>query len=188
MSRTLKSAPPWVLGIDPSLTRSAAVLIPPGWALGDWAALRWTSYGEPAPERKVFSVLEYERERIARMGRIAEALAQFVMREAGGRPIRGFIEGYAYQAGGAGAHSGAEYGGILRQWMHMRHAIALQPVQEASARKQLLGKLPPRERKAVTARALYANGAPFSNDDECDAFVVANWGLSEVGLTALSLA
>ena len=179
---------PWVLGIDPSLTRSAAVLIPPGWELGDWKALKSFSYGEPPPDRKRETVLDYERLRIERMSRIAESLAAFVMRFAGGREIRGFIEGYAYHAGGAGSHSGAEYGGILRQWFALRHSIALWPVSEAQARKQLLGKLPPRDRKVVTARALYAAGAPFENDDECDAFVVAAFGLTEIGLTGFSLA
>ena len=176
---------PWVLGIDPSLTRTACVLIPPGWELGCWAALRYFSVGEKPPARKELSIGDYERLRIERMARMAEAVAGFCLTAPG--IIRGYIEGYGYSMGGAGAHSLAEFGGILRYWLVLRCGIVVEPVQEASARKLLLGKLPPRDRKLAVQLALGKVGAPF-NSDECDGFAIANWGLSELGLTALSLA
>lgn len=191
MSRTkrnpgsVRDAVPYVLGIDPSLTRSAAVIIPPDWELGDWKALRFTSYGEEPPDRKGLDVLSYERERIERMRRTADVLVEFASKTPG--RLRGFVEGYGYNMGGAGAHSLAEFGGILRSRFLSRLGLALEPVAEASARKLLLGKLPPKDRKLAVQLALGKVGAPF-NSDECDAFAIAGYGLSELGLTALSLA
>jgi len=177
---------PWVLGIDPSLTRTAAVLIPPEWVLGDWASLRYASFVEPMPRRDSFAEpLAYEKFRIERMARIAERVAEFVLKTPG--VVRGFIEGYGYTMGGAGAHSLAEFGGILRYWLVLRCGLVVEPVQEASARKLLLGKLPKKDRKLAVQLAYGKAGAPF-NSDEADAMTVASWGMSEIGLTALSLA
>lgn len=175
---------PWVVGIDPSLTRSAVVIVPPDWELGDWSTVRRFSVGEKPPERKSMEPIEYERYRIQRMARMAEAIAEFVLETPG--PIRGWIEGYGYTMGGSSAHSLAEYGGILRYWLVLRCGLVVEPVQEASARKLLLGHAR-KGRKLLTELAFGKAGAPF-NSDECDAMAICNYGLSELGLTALSLA
>ena len=55
--------------------------------------------------------------------------------------------------------------------------------EQSSARKLLLGKLPQSDRKVIT-RTTVESLHRFEDGDQCDAYVVANWGLSELGLPA----
>ena len=185
---SVHSVVPYVLGIDASLTRTAAVMIPPAWELGDWNALRWMSYGEKPPNRKELSVLEYERARIERMARTARELVGFAdVNVAHGGVIRGYIENYGFNMGGASTHQLPELGGIVRYMFLRELDVVLEPVAESSARKQLLGKLPKSDRKLAIELALAKAGAPFENNDVADAFTVGNLGLAMLGLTSLSL-
>jgi Holliday junction resolvasome RuvABC endonuclease subunit len=182
---------PYVLGIDPSLTRSAAVLIPPGWELGDWAKLMFRSVEVPALDPLPLGAesREFERARIRRMMTIAERLVSFVR---GARPIRGFIESYAFSASSSSVTKLAELGGIIRARFledpGMEGGLPLEPVTASQARKQLLGRLPRKDQKLAVQLALGRVGAPFGNADECDAFTVAAYGLTEVGAMGFSLA
>jgi hypothetical protein len=56
---------------------------------------------------------------------------------------------------------------------------------QSSVRKFLLGKLPTSDRKACVSEALKAAGDPFEDDDQRDAFAVANWGLNKLGAPCL---
>jgi hypothetical protein len=169
-----------VIGIDPSLTRSAVVIIPPGWELGDWLTLRWCSVEVPPGDGT-------ERQRVERMGEIVHDLVEFVHSNSWS-PSRAFVESYAFNARSASVTKLAELGGILRHQYLIEFGTALEPVTASQARKQLLGKLPRKDQKLAVQLALGRAGAPFENGDEVDAFVCANFGLTECGLTALSLA
>lgn len=193
MARRSKSVP-YVLGIDPSLTRTAAVLIYPGWELGDWKSqsLAWRSIEVPAPDPLPVGApepREFERARIRRMMTIADRLVSFVR---GARPIRGFIESYAFGASSASVTKLAELGGIIRARFlddpGMDGGLPLEPVTASQARKQLLGRLPRKDQKLAVQLALGRVGALFGNADETDAFAICNFGLTECGIVALSLA
>ncbi len=59
--------------------------------------------------------------------------------------------------------------------------LILEDAQQSSVRQFLLGRFPPCDRKAAVSEALKVAGDPFEDDDQRDAFAVANWGLSELG-------
>jgi hypothetical protein len=168
---------PVVLGLDLSLRQPAAVVIPFGWRLGDWPTLWRYSFATEDPKS--------DRERYQRIGGIVDRMAQFAHTR---RVTHAYIEDYAYSRSSSSVTKLAELGGHARVEFLRRLGLVLHPVGEAQARRLLLGRLPPKDRKVAAQRALYAAGAPFANGDECDAFVVANFGLSEFGLTALTLA
>lgn len=179
-----------MLGVDASLTRTAAALLPPHWLLGDWSSVRTMSYPTKPPDRKALSVLEYEDARCARIESIAGAVGDFLDQlrvEPGGGRVAGFVENYGFNAGGAGAHQLPELGMAIRLELRRRHGVTLYPVAEAMVRKQLLGVIPRgTDRKLAVQLAFGAAGARF-NSDECDAVAIACFGLSEVGATALYL-
>jgi len=101
-----------------------------------------------------------------------------------------WIEGYAFRQNQS-AHTLAELGGVVRLEL-VRAGIEVRTAMMQTARKLLLGKLPPRRKKGETKEkgasakdvveaTLKAAGAAFATLDECDAFVCANLGLSERG-------
>jgi Holliday junction resolvasome RuvABC endonuclease subunit len=165
-----------IVGLDLSLKRPAACAIPRDWELGKWSDLRWTSL-ETAP-------VETEHDRIVRIIKIVGHVREFALEN---RASDCFVEGYAFSARSSSVTKLAELGGHARVEF-LSYGRMLRTVVASQARKLLLGKLPQKNAKVMVQQALYAHGAPFSNDDECDAFVVANFGLSELGLTALTLA
>jgi Holliday junction resolvasome RuvABC endonuclease subunit len=97
-----------------------------------------------------------------------------------------FVEGYAFAAQSSSVTKLAELGGVVRVALHERGIDAVS-VPSTSCRKLLLGKVPRNGAKVAVQQAVYAVGAPFDNDDQVDAYCVANWGLSELGYTAMTL-
>jgi Holliday junction resolvasome RuvABC endonuclease subunit len=165
-----------VLGLDLSLTRPAGVAIPAGWVLGDWGSLAVTSL-ETAP-------CETDEDRIKRIILIVGHMRDFALRH---RVSDCFVENYAFNAHSSSVTKLAELGGAARVEFFLGGWF-LHSVPASSARKLLLGKLPRKGAKVAVQQALYRHGATFRNDDECDAFCVASFGLSEIGLPFLSLA
>ena len=178
----------WVLGIDPSLTRTAAVLIPPGWRLGDWSTLRWTEVEVAPPDAKAMSATEYEWARVERLGEIVDRLIAWVSENHEGEHLSAWTEGYAFGANSASVTKLAELGGVMRHQFQCEFQVPLVPVSPQSARKYLLGKLPRKDQKLAAHSAMLAHGVPWRTADVTDALCVANYGLSELGLTGLSLA
>ena len=171
-----KKLPP-VLGIDLSMWGPACVVIPGDWDMQDWRKL-------PVLD----GVVEIKDERVyARMRRIAQALVGIA---------RGFkvkhvaIEGYAYGlAGRAHASVLMELGGIVKDHFWHELGIELAPVSSSTARKLLLGKLPPGKGiKVHVQKMVYAMGAPrIWTDNAVDSVVVANWMRGEIGLPVLTV-
>lgn len=169
---------PSVVGLDLSLRSPAAVLIPAGWELGNWHELSWWSGNFPPPAPGDLAG------QYARLLHITKTVVDFVV---GSGATDVFVENYAFSASSTSVTKLAELGGAVRVAL-WRAEHLVRPVVASQARKLLLGKLPKEGAKVAVQRALYAHGAPFTNDDECDAFAVANLGLSELGLTAMTLA
>jgi Holliday junction resolvasome RuvABC endonuclease subunit len=151
-------------------------MIPAGWELGHWPSLETLSF-ETWPG-------ETEADKADRLLDISNRMLNFVL---AGSVKNVFVENYAFSRSSSSVTKLAELGGAIRVLFRMRDLV-LRPVVASSARKLLLGKLPRKNAKVAVQQALYAHGALFHNDDECDAYVVANFGMSELGLTAMSLA
>lgn len=169
----------YVLGLDLSLSRTGAVLIPTDWNPGDWSALKVFDVTHDVPEKGDW------RGQYARYLHFADVLVAWCEPWAIGRA---FVESYAYSKFDQSGTKLHELGGVVRVCFLEKLDIVLEPVNESTARKILLGKLPKKGRKKVTEDALVVAGAGFRNGDIADAFVIANFGLTEMGLTALTLA
>lgn len=72
---------------------------------------------------------------------------------------------------------------VLRHVLFRELGIAAEWAPQSSARKLLLGKLPSKGRKEIVRRVVDSLHS-FEDGDQADAFVAANWGLSELGQLA----
>ena len=97
-----------------------------------------------------------------------------------------FVEDYSYGMA-QGAHQLGELGGTIRLCLRRAFGHAPTPVNNSTARRFFLGAGAPRKGiKNHVAAVGKAMKLPFAGD-ELDAFVVANYGLSELGFPALSI-
>jgi hypothetical protein len=101
------------------------------------------------------------------------------------------VEDYAYGAGGARALELGELGGVVKDALLRELGLEAHPVGSSSARKVLLQRvprLPAGKTKPWVVRNVRRLGGPALGwtEDECDAFVVANWALERAGGVALS--
>jgi|SRR5882672_709621 len=172
-----------IVGFDLSLTAPAACFIPQGWELGDWLTLRFETYvgGDDALVKTGVDALAWQYRRLIKISGWAR---NFVLEK---RAQHTFVEGYAFSKHSSSVTRLAELGGVCRVEL-FTYGRTLRPVVASSARKLILGKLPREDVKRVTHQAIWDHGAPFADGDQVDAFVVANAGLSELGLPFLSLA
>lgn len=165
-----------ILGLDLSLTSPAAVCIPDRWKVGSWRQLSWYSCAPVVPEDL--------KARYDRIEHIVARMLAFARQEG---VTHAYVEDYAYSRSSSSTTKLAELGGHARVEF-ARSGLVLHPVTASQARRQLLGRLPAKDAKRLTHEALTAAGAPFRNGDEADAFVIANFGLTELGLLAMCLA
>jgi hypothetical protein len=164
-----------VVGLDLSLRSAAAVALNPSWVPGTWnIPTSVVGYGIKAatPEQ-----------RSARLVEIADALIVFAKRE---RATHVFVEDYAYGLAGLGGMMLAELGGAVKFLFYKQLGLVVTPVNVSTARKYFLGKLPPKDRAAITHRTMLELGCPFKTSDERDALLIASYGRTEVGLPGLA--
>lgn len=166
-----------VLGIDLSLTGTGLVAVPVDWDM-KWERVARLSIGMDLP--KGASLREHTLRR--------RALADDVARWASRRNVtHAWVE--AAPMGGRAPFNVdkiAELGGVVKDRL-AELAIFPTPVAEMTARKLLLGYVPPRDRKAAVVAALQQCGANFRDADQADAFVAANYGLAELGAPFVAL-
>lgn len=165
-----------VVGLDLSLTGTGCAAIPIGWRPGTWKHV--------VTERiavKVEATVEVDR--AARLDAIARRVVSFAKKH---RAAKVFIEGYAFGMVRQAHHLG-ELGGVIRVEL-LRAGVIFATAQLTTARKFLLGKMPKKDVKALVASQLDRAGARFPTGDEADAFVIANFGLTELGYRGLTMA
>lgn len=158
-----------LLGLDLSLTASAAVACPLDWD-GDFRRVQSLVIGEKLDKGASLA------ERAHRTERIASRLVAFA-RSVGA--TRCWIEQYAFSQANA-AHSLGELGGVVKLAL-VSAGIEIHTVTASQARKLLLGVNPRKGAKVAVAKALRAAGAQFDTLDEYDAMAVLNFGLAEAG-------
>lgn len=165
-----------VLGLDLSLRSSGWVLLPGDWGL-DWARIVVGGEGYGLPKDAS------QRDRAVRCECILRALVEFIERE---QPTDVWLEQYAYSSELSHAHSIGELGGVVKRELMLRR-LPFQSIAAASARK-VLGKQPRSGGKVWAAEIIYRAGGDVAkawNEDQVDAFVVANAGLLELGGTGI---
>jgi hypothetical protein len=173
---------PTIIGLDLSLRGPAAVAIPFDWAF-DWK-LQHATFGYELKEPT-------EETRIERLLTISRDVRMFIRRNlpkgaADASGVKVYVENYAFSRSSSSVTKLAELGGIVRGEVWREFGLTLTPVTASSARKLFLGHCPKGAKEMVEAE-LAGLDAPFKGNDECDAFVVANFGRAEHGLAAFTL-
>lgn len=164
-----------VLGVDLSLRSTGLVAVPTDWGL-DWSRVAHRVAG--AELKQDATVAQH----VGRLRLIARAAMAFAREH---RVTRAWILGYAYnKADMSRAHLAGELGGVVKYAL-VEIGVEVEVVVESRART-LLGKAPRKDAKVWATERLMRAGAPPSwPQDVLDAFVGANWGLSELGGSAL---
>ena len=159
-----------VAGLDLSLTGAAACVIPSDWGQ-DFRAVTTMRVGHGLARDAS------DADQLGRLMRLRAEVVDFLTKQ---RATHVFVEQYAFGAKSR-AHALGELGGVVKVEC-LELGLPVRSVSPSEARKFLLGSLPKADQKVKTQLAVYAAGAPKSwSGDEVDAFVVANWGLSEIG-------
>jgi Holliday junction resolvasome RuvABC endonuclease subunit len=165
-----------ILGLDMSLRGTAMVVLPSTWEPGNWNTL--------ATYRRIQTV---GLDLMETMDRIIHAIIQCVEDE---QVQHVFIEQHAFIGFQKGALPRVELVGAVKFILHQDYGLKTQPIIASQARKLIFGKLPRMKRpilKKYIIEQMTKMGAPFAeNDDLCDALVIANYGLSELGLPCLA--
>ena len=133
---------------------------------------------------------------IVRFKRLAGDISEFVSKQRSMHDsfatMHVYIEQYAFSAARLGKSASltrlAELGGIVKLRMLDVFNAETQPVTSGQCRKLLLGYGSKKDIKQIAQAEIRLAGAPFKTGDECDAFGVASYGRSELGLPALTLA
>lgn len=170
---------PSIIGLDLSLRCAAAVSLPIDWNPGSWRTIDTMTIGQNLPkDASAFDAA-------MRLVEICRAISRFVEK----RAVKAiYVEDYAYGLSGQGRKMRiGELGGAIKMTLLKDYDLVVTPVNVMTARKYLLGKLPRANQAAAAMDGLKAMGAKFATSDEADAFVIANYGLSEQGQPGLSI-
>jgi hypothetical protein len=182
---------PWVIGFDLSLTAPAAVALPHDWRPGDWERVKTWTLAPPAPKSKDDLIGQMERyERIAEWATNVVNIIPTKMKALTGVQI--YVEAYGYSANNANASRIMESGGIVKALIYRRFKNVMLPVGSSEARKRTLGFNPRRPKYdpkvVIIDTVINKFKAPRCwSEDVCDAFIVAQFGLSEAGGKILAL-
>lgn len=175
----------WILGFDLSLRAPAAVALPSDWKPGDWKAVR-TWLLKPKQPKQDDVRGQFER---------YNAIAEWATKIVGMCVVRGvkpkcYVEAYGFSKNNAQASKIMGSGEIVKLEIFRRWDIIVVPVASNTARKLFLGTVPKKDPKIVVQDVLFNKcKAPKGWDEnQADAYVVANWGLSEAGGKALIVA
>lgn len=172
----------WVVGFDLSLRAPAAIALPFDWKPGDWKNIKAWLLKPPQPKQ------DDARGQLQRYAVIAEWAEKLVgvCVERGVKPAC-FVEAYGFSKNNAQASKIMGSGEIVKLAVFKRWDIVIVPVASNTARKLFLGAVPKKDPKVAVQDVLFNKcKAPKSWDEnQADAFVVANWGLSAVGGRAL---
>jgi hypothetical protein len=174
----------WVIGFDLSLSAPAAVALPTDWKPGDWKRVKAWLGKPPTPESQ-----DDLHGQMRRYGYIAGWAVECIATL--GSDVSGYVEAYGYSANNKNASRIQESGGVVKWMLWYKNRTILTPVTSSGARKLTLGfnpRRPTHDPKVVVQTTVFKFGAPKSwGENECDAFLIAQAGLSELGGTILAL-
>jgi Holliday junction resolvasome RuvABC endonuclease subunit len=166
-----------ILGMDLSLRGPALVSLPENWEPGRWEDLG--SYYR-------IKIEEHERG-LDRLVHIVDNIENFVRENS---ITQVFTEEYAFSFNSRAVTGLAELGGAVKVRLFRQFHIRVQSIVASSARKLLFGKMhrmKKKDLKLYIIDQMNKMGGPFAeNHDLCDAFAIANAGLSELGYPCLA--
>jgi Holliday junction resolvasome RuvABC endonuclease subunit len=164
-----------IIGIDPSLTATGLCAIPDDWSPNEWSRVRArTIVTKPGGDEA------------DRLIHIAKSVASFA---ATYDATSIFMEDLPRGIRSSSVFRLAKLQGVIQTELRRTVGLAMVPVNVSSVRKFLLGTVPRGAlAKVVVQEALRSLGAGFEDDAQSDAFAVANWGRSELGLWAVCAA
>lgn len=166
------------VGLDLSLTASAACAVPLNWN-HDLALVKTYIVG-----RKL-TLEATPQDALDRMLEIADGIFEFC-RTVQARHV--WIEQHAFGAQGRNANQTIEMTGIVKAKLYEDWGIVVVPIVASSARKILLQRLPRKDVKKFAVRNIKRLGGQAATwtDDQCDAFCVVNAALMKIGGTAMT--
>lgn len=165
------------LGVDASLTGLGLVCCPADWD-GDFSRIQRETLGVTLPKHPT------ARDEIRRMLDLSMDVRRFAIQHgATHAAIESVPTQRAFNIGKLG-----ELRGFIRSELARHCHIFADLVQQSSARKLLLGRLPKADRKAAVMAAMGLLTDRFETDDEVDAFVTVNHRMSlEIGVHVIAL-
>jgi Holliday junction resolvasome RuvABC endonuclease subunit len=161
-------------GLDLSLTGLGAVAVPENWDL-DWRRVERASFGVSLPRGAS------TRQVTDRLRNLTRDVRVWLIRM---HVTHVFIEDLPTHAAFSIVPL-AELRGVVRLDLLDEAHLDVTFVNQSSARKLLLGKLPGKDRKAHVVEALKAAGAEFEDKDQYDAFAAVNARLGDLGIPQL---
>lgn len=178
MRRRLYGKKDTVVGLDLSLTGTAACALPLGWD-HDMYRARTMKSGYMLPNDSS------PEDQVKRLITIVDDVVDFCDRR---RAKHVYIENYAFSQKQSRAHALGELGGTVKKEVYQKLGLVVIPVVASRARKILLQHLPRADSKKFTIKNVKRLEGPSWGwtEDECDSFVVCNAGLMFVGGTAMS--
>lgn len=179
----------WIIGFDLSLSAPAAVALPLDWRPGHWKRVKSWLGRPPLPENQ--DDLEGQAERSIAIAHWASDC----IKDLGAMPkthVRAYVESYGFSKNNAHASRVMESGGHVRAHLYQRYKIVLHGVASSEARKLTLGfnpRKPAHDAKVVVQDTVFNKfGGPKKWDEnQCDAYLIAQFGLSEEGGKILAM-
>lgn len=162
-----------VAGLDISLTGLGAVAVPCGWDL-DWRRVERDSFGVKLEKGAS------TREVTHRLRDLARDVRTWLIRVGASHVVAEDLPPKGFNLVKLG-----EIRGVLRLELLDQCGLDLQFVNQSTARRILLGKLPAENRKQHVVEALKAAGADFRDADQADAFCTVNAVLDDFGIPHL---
>lgn len=162
---------PVVLGLDLSLRQTGACILPTE-TINDRSTWQFLICGKSLEDTAT------PKERTKRLIETATRLVWFA-RTYGVTDV--FVEDYAYSASKSRAHSIGELGGTVKSYFLAQLNMPLRPVPASQARSHTFGKLPRKDGKKYAHEIMEKNGLTFNTLDEGDAFIIANFGVMDMG-------
>ncbi len=156
------------VGLDLSLTSPGFCAIPKGWGCDMGACV--------VMSRKFEGPRLLDCDRAKRLIDVAHTLFGWILALTGEREVA--IESLPTRS--FSTIDLAELHGVIRYQLYSG-GWRTRTAPQSTARKLFLGKLPQKDRKIITCETVRSfDGCNKWNDDECDAFVVANWLCAEL--------
>jgi hypothetical protein len=166
-----------VIGLDLSLTGLGLVAVPGDWGLDFGRVKRDTLETRPGEAQ------------VDRRSALADDVVRWIEWARGKNQADVWIEGSITGRKYANTvRSQLMLAGVVAHELRRRLGIDANFAEQSTARRLLLGRLPPRDRKSYVLVELRKRTATNWREDEYDAFVTANYGLRVAGLAYYAVA
>jgi hypothetical protein len=164
-----------VAGLDLSLTGLGLVVVPSDWDLDFGRVRRTVLHTKPNLEL------------VDRIAALAADACEWLAWARNGKPLEVWVEG-SITGGrmGNSVRSQLKLAGVVEHEIRRQLGVVARTAEQSSARKLLLGYVPPKNRKEHVVEALKLLTPTAWDGNEYDALTTANYGLHELAAPCLS--